>query len=50
MGEIAEDMIDGASCSMCGIYFEREHGYPVLCKGCWKKGCGQQKAIFPEAQ
>lgn len=30
-------MIDGLACSGCGIYFEQEHGHPVLCKDC-KKG------------
>ena len=50
MGEIADDMIDGASCSLCGVYFEKEHGYPVLCTGCWEPNCGQQKAIHREAQ
>jgi len=55
MGEIANDMIDGLMCSLCGTYFEEEHGYPVVCRGCWgeltpeqiKKG-GHQKAIHPE--
>ena len=45
MGEIADDMIDGLTCSMCGVCFVRAHGYPVLCRGCWTPGCGQQKAI-----
>lgn len=36
MGEIAEDMIDGHCCSYCGVYFEQEHGYPVLCDSCWE--------------
>lgn len=36
MGEIANDMIDGGSCSWCGTYFEEEHGYPVVCKSCSK--------------
>ena len=35
MGEIADDMIDGASCSWCGVYFSEEHGYPVACESCW---------------
>ncbi len=35
MGEIADDMIDGASCSECGVYFENEHGHPVLCVDCF---------------
>jgi hypothetical protein len=29
-------MIDGAACSVCGIYFEKTHGHPVLCNHCWK--------------
>ena len=36
MGEIADDMINGACCLLCGIYFEKEHGYPVVCKECAK--------------
>ena len=34
MGELAEDLINGFSCSWCGIYFEEEHGYPVICMSC----------------
>ena len=34
---LAEDKLDGLSCSWCGVYFEGEHGYPVLCRDCWKK-------------
>ena len=34
MGEIAEDTLYGACCAYCGIYFEEEHGYPVLCESC----------------
>jgi len=40
VGEIADDMVSGRSCSWCGIYFEKEHGYPVLCQSCyqdWRK-------------
>ena len=54
MGEIAEDMIDGSCCSLCGQYFQspnpnkREwiytHGYPVACDDCWEPDCGYQKA------
>lgn len=36
MGELADDMIDGASCSWCGVYFSKEHGYPVVCESCAK--------------
>jgi hypothetical protein len=41
MGEIAEDMVDGLCCSHCGVYFEKEHGYPVLCQDCHKRDEGE---------
>lgn len=57
MGEIADDMTNGACCSLCGQYFVKEinkdgadvpvmyeHGYPVSCRGCWEKECGYEKA------
>lgn len=45
MGELAEDVICGLSCSGCGMYFQDpldkdalyEHGFPVLCWDCWKE-------------
>jgi hypothetical protein len=53
MGEIADDMVNGVSCSHCGTYFKKEHGYPVLCKDCWAHADKDdrkvhQKAIHPE--
>ena len=36
MGELADDMTNGYSCSWCGVYFEKEHGYPVLCEDCFR--------------
>jgi hypothetical protein len=55
MAEIADDMVSGRCCSQCGIYFTAEHGFPVLCKGCWRhwsprerKHAGLQKARLPE--
>lgn len=36
MGEIVEDMIEGLSCSWCGIYFTEPHGHSVVCKDCVK--------------
>ena len=62
MGEIANDIINGLMCSDCGVYFDEEHGYPVLCDSCWqqakedgrlKKGKeittdGKQKHLFKE--
>ena len=35
MGQLADDMIEGYSCSLCGVYFEEEHGHPVVCQSCW---------------
>ena len=43
MGEMAEDMIDGTACQLCGQYFQDPknenlaytHGYPVICDDCW---------------
>jgi hypothetical protein len=53
MGEVADDMITGLACSWCGTYFVEEHGYPVLCHGCWDNAKpedreGHQKAIYEE--
>lgn len=36
MGEIADDIITGLSCSWCGTYFREEHGHPVVCVPCFK--------------
>jgi hypothetical protein len=43
MGEIADDMIQGTTCSLCGQFFQGDkpdeaysHGYPVVCWECWK--------------
>ncbi len=41
MGEVADDMIDGLSCSDCGVYFEQEHGHPVLCSDCFNDSGGK---------
>ena len=43
---IAEDMVNGEMCSHCGVYFEQEHGYPVLCDNCYK----EQEEEFIEEQ
>jgi ribosomal protein S27E len=50
MGQIAEDMLDGSCCSLCGQYFEHPkggiyvHGYPVVCDDCYDENCGYSKA------
>lgn len=53
MGEIADDIIDGACCAYCSQYFQCEHGYPVLCDECWRTSSkaerkGYQPAIEKE--
>lgn len=60
MGEIADDLVDGSSCSLCGQYFHTPnnedevytHGYPVVCHDCWagltpKERKDYQRAIVP---
>lgn len=34
MGDIADMMLTGILCSMCGEYIGEEVGYPVQCAGC----------------
>jgi len=47
MGEIADDMVAGLTCSHCGIYFAAEHGYPVLCKDCYRHETRKERAGLP---
>lgn len=48
MGAIADDMVDGSSCSYCGVYFERPHGHPVLCKDCFADE-PEEDSVYPMA-
>ncbi len=53
MGQIADDIVDGLCCNCCGIYFKKEHGYPVVCKSCYEdltdeERVGIQKACIEE--
>lgn len=34
MGEIAEMMLDGTMCQVCGEFMDEAAGYPVTCAGC----------------
>lgn len=43
MGQIADDIVDGSCCTMCGQYFQDPdedkiytHEYPVACKRCFR--------------
>lgn len=51
MGQIADDTIEGACCSLCGQYFEDgyEHGYPVVCTECWRDLTKEEKKDFQKA-
>jgi hypothetical protein len=63
MGEVADDMMDGVTCCLCGMFFVEgededgniighEHGYPAACWDCWrrlskKERRNYQRAIVP---
>ena len=47
MGQNAEDMVDGQTCSDCGTFFEVAHGFPVLCSDCHREDKG--KSGLPKA-
>lgn len=49
MGEVAEDMNEGACCSLCSTYFWKSHGYPVVCVECWNDLTPKEKKIHPKA-
>jgi hypothetical protein len=34
MGEMADDILDGVFCEICGEYIGEECGYPRRCEGC----------------
>lgn len=55
MGEIADDMIDGTCCQLCGCYFEGQddiytHGYPVVCRDCWRELTKDERKLYQKAQ
>lgn len=62
MGQIADDMIDGLTCSLCGCFFAEheqeddgleaplfEHGYPVVCWDCWEGLSNKDRKIHQRA-
>lgn len=48
MGQLADDMVEGRSCSSCGIYFVKSHGFPVVCKTCHEPNSDIPKATIKE--
>ena len=43
---IAEDIIAGWCCQLCGVYFEEEHGYPVVCESCYNELSEEEKKDY----
>lgn len=35
MDDVASDIVSGLCCELCSSYYERQHGYPVVCRACW---------------
>lgn len=50
MGEIADDMIEGRCCELCGAYFVEEHGFPVICIDCWRSCDEEEKLMYHVSQ
>ena len=54
MGDVSDAITEGERCALCGVFFMREHGFPVLCGWCWRNTPriereGYSKATKPEA-
>lgn len=51
MGQIADDMVNGLCCELCGCYFVDkdenlyDHGHPVVCDGCWSELTTEEKKV-----
>jgi hypothetical protein len=56
MGQIAEDMVDGSCCQLCGCYFGNPkggiyvHEHPVVCFDCWKELTTKEKKGYQKAE
>lgn len=37
MGEIANQMIEGKICTICGCKFKKQQEVPSVCPDCWKQ-------------
>ena len=49
MGQHADEMINGGTCSQCGTMFEEEHGFPVLCNSCWFEADEEDREGYSKA-
>jgi len=49
MSEMSDELLEGACCSHCGIYFDDIHGYPVLCHSCYDSETKAERAGLQRA-
>lgn len=55
MGQIAEDMLDGSCCDLCGCYFKNPkggiyvHETPTTCLDCWDDLTEEEKKQHKKA-
>lgn len=49
MAQLADDVINGLSCTECGVYFKEEHGHPVLCNECFDDIEQDEECFLPRA-
>lgn len=47
---VADEKVNGESCEFCGIEFRKAHGYPVVCKGCWKDMTPEERRQHQQAR
>ena len=57
MGQLAEDILDGSCCELCGQYFKHSdeggihcHEKPVVCWDCWKDLTKEEKKSHQRAE
>jgi len=50
MGDLTDDVVEGLACSLCGVYFVKPHGFPVLCGNCWADATRMEKLGLVRAE
>lgn len=57
MGQIADDIVAGITCELCGQFFDggnddelHEHGYPVVCWECWSDMSKAERRQYQRAE
>lgn len=49
MGKIADEVMQGEQCELCGVMFEEPHGFPVVCKDCYRELTKDEKKQYIRA-